>query len=88
MICFMQVLHGLEVCSGDPVGSHFSIQSSILVDETFLCFSATASFKLLMTSMLIVYWVLVWCDMSEICLKLKVLAKIDFIIFLTLLGVK
>ena len=31
---------------------------------------------------------LVWCDMSEICLKLKVLAKIDFIVFLTLLGVK
>ena len=30
----------------------------------------------------------VWCDMSEICLKLKVLAKIDFIVFLTLLGVK
>ena len=31
---------------------------------------------------------LVWCDMSEICLKLKVLAKIDFIVFLTLSGVK
>ena len=31
---------------------------------------------------------LVWCGMSEICLKLKVLAKIDFIVFLTLLGVK
>ena len=30
----------------------------------------------------------IWCDMSEICLKLKVLAKIDFIVFLTLLGVK
>ena len=24
---------------------------------------------------------IVWCDMSEICLKLKVLAKIDFIVF-------
>ena len=31
---------------------------------------------------------IVWCDMSEICLKLKVRAKIDFIVFLTLLGVK
>ena len=31
---------------------------------------------------------IVWCGMSEICLKLKVLAKIDFIVFLTLLGVK
>ena len=31
---------------------------------------------------------LVWCGMSEICLKLKVLAKIDFIVFFTLLGVK
>jgi len=24
---------------------------------------------------------IVWCGMSEICLKLKVLAKIDFIVF-------
>jgi len=31
---------------------------------------------------------LVWCGMSEICLKLKVLAKIDFIGFLACLGVK
>ena len=31
---------------------------------------------------------LVWCGMSEICLKLKVLAKIDFIVFLACLGVK
>ena len=31
---------------------------------------------------------IVWCGMSEICLKLKVLAKIDFIVFLILLGVK
>ena len=30
----------------------------------------------------------VWCGMSEICLKLKVLAKIDFIVFLACLGVK
>ena len=32
--------------------------------------------------------IIVWCGMSEICLKLKVFAKIDFIVFLTLLGVK
>ena len=32
--------------------------------------------------------IIVWCGVSEICLKLKVLAKIDFIVFLTLLGVK
>jgi len=32
--------------------------------------------------------VVVWCGMSEICLKLKVLAKIDFIVFLACLGVK
>jgi len=31
---------------------------------------------------------LVWCGMSEICPKLKVLAKIDFIGFLACLGVK
>ena len=28
---------------------------------------------------------IVWCGMSEICLKLKVLAKIDFIVFLACL---
>ena len=32
--------------------------------------------------------VIVWCGMSEICLILKVLAKMYFIVFLTLLGVK
>jgi len=31
---------------------------------------------------------IVWCGMSEKCLKLKVLAKIDFIAFLASLGVK
>ena len=30
----------------------------------------------------------VWCGMSEKCLKLKVFAKIDFIAFLASLGVK
>ena len=43
------------------------------------------------TSIVLLYkliYTLVWCGMSEICLKLKVLAKIDFIVFLTLLGVK